>query len=666
MIKQYNLAKFLLFFISIFISSYSYAINNKNIILFIWDGLRPDSISPQITPNLYKISREGTYFSDNHSSFPTFTMMNAASFATGDLAGKTGFYGNVLWNNKANGTDSSGKIVDFQQPVFTEDYNVLMDLDKQQPLTEAYTLLDQANKQGILTATIGKSGPAFFQSYKNMGIIFDEMHVFPLTFANSLKSINYPLPINTIYSYPNFTLNKNNGNPTIADKTVYLDDQVTSDPSMGIKSQYNNGNNYLMDSYLNQILSTYQPKLTVIWLRNPDTTEHYYGVGSLAYYDALSSQDFLLGKLISHLKQLKKWENTDLIVASDHGHSNVSGSLVQFPLRTIKDGKTGAIDNISGYSVSGNFRPADLLNRAGFKAFDGQGCQYDPVLSGVTKDNKFVYPTLYDNIGKICGIKATITASKVNTNNAGMKYNTPSYIVPKQLPPDAIIVANNGGSTYFYVPSHDKTLVSKLVRFCQSRQEFGAVFSDSKYGNIPGTIKLDIVKLDNNQNRNPDLIVSSNYNANQRIQGFAGTEFNSSGHKERGMHGSFSPIDVHNTLIAYGPDFKKRYVDKLPSGNIDVAPTIAYLLGINFKNTEGRVLLEALADKPYPNNYNLIVNTYKSTQPATNIVYKLATSPEGKDIDQNVSNYDVVLHTKTIKQNSQDYTYFDSAEALRY
>ena len=33
---------------------------------------------------------------------------------------------------------------------------------------------------------------------------------------------------------------------------------------------------------------------------------------------------------------------------------------------------------------------------------------------------------------------------------------------------------------------------------------------------------------------------------------------------------SFSPIDVHNTLVAEGPDFKAGFTDTLPTGNVDV------------------------------------------------------------------------------------------------
>jgi hypothetical protein len=72
-----------------------------------------------------------------------------------------------------------------------------------------------------------------------------------------------------------------------------------------------------------------------------------------------------------------------------------------------------------------------------------------------------------------------------------------------------------------------------------------------------------------------------------------GTEYESA-QNNRGMHGSFSPIDVHNTLIAGGPDFKVAFQDTYPSGNVDVAPTAAYVLGLSMPQANGRVLKEAL------------------------------------------------------------------------
>ena len=70
----------------------------------------------------------------------------------------------------------------------------------------------------------------------------------------------------------------------------------------------------------------------------------------------------------------------------------------------------------------------------------------------------------------------------------------------------------------------------------------------------------------------------------------------------RGMHGSFSPIDVHNTLIAYGPDFREGMRDTLPTGNVDVAPTIASILGLESaacrRASAARSLKERASDEP--------------------------------------------------------------------
>jgi arylsulfatase A-like enzyme len=48
-------------------------------------------------------------------------------------------------------------------------------------------------------------------------------------------------------------------------------------------------------------------------------------------------------------------------------------------------------------------------------------------------------------------------------------------------------------------------------------------------------------------------------------------------------------------LIAAGPDFKRGQIDDLPSGNIDLAPTILRVLGINPPSQiDGRILSEAM------------------------------------------------------------------------
>jgi arylsulfatase A-like enzyme len=64
----------------------------------------------------------------------------------------------------------------------------------------------------------------------------------------------------------------------------------------------------------------------------------------------------------------------------------------------------------------------------------------------------------------------------------------------------------------------------------------------------------------------------------------------------KGSHASLSRFDMNNTLVAHGPNFKRGVISDLPSGNVDVAPTILHLLGVTPPATmDGRVLHEALA-----------------------------------------------------------------------
>ena len=627
------------------------------VIIYVWDGLRPDSVNPEDTPNLYAMREAGVDFTDNHSTYPTFTMMNAASFATGGFPVSTGYYGNTLWEANARGNDAANKPVDFRQPVFTEDYAILEDLNQylKGDLLLVGTLFDAAQKAGLTTAAIGKSGAAYIQDYKRGGIMLDEKTVLPLSLAKELQAAGIALPNTTPNSYPPgaLALAPNNGNPIDFKVVKKLKDGVTFDPTDSSGSPYKPGLKYMADTYINYILPKKDPKLTVFWIRNPDTTQHVYGVGSANYRDALRDNDRILGQLRAKVKQLGQDGSTDIIVVSDHAHSNVAGSSALFPLRSIRNGMIDEIDP-DGYSVSGLVRLADLLHRAGFVVFDGLGCSYLPGGAGIKVDGTSVYPTKIDQDGSVCG-------------KAGEKYMTASFKVPANLPPKAIVIAVNGGSDYLYVPDRDADTVRNAVRFLQSRSEVGAIFVDGRYGELPGTFPLGMVRAENAAGRNPDIITSYDYDEYAVITGVSGTEYSGIllNTSYRGMHGSFSPLDVHNTLIAYGPDFREGYVDTLPTGNVDVAPTVATILGLPLTRADGRPLLEALRHGPPESEYQVSSREFEPSSAATGLTIALPTDPNGRDTDPEKNSYTIQLQTKAISYQGKTYTYFDYAKAIR-
>jgi len=629
----------------------------RSVIVVVWDGLRPDAIDPSDTPNLARLREGGSEFTDNHSTYPTFTMMNSASFATGGYPGTTGYYGNVVWQPGAEGNDSSGKPVDFRQPVFSEDYAILDDLQNhlQGKLLLAPTLFRAAQKAGISTVAIGKTGAAYLQDVERGGVVLDEKTVVPLSAAKDLQAAGIPLPATTpnTYRHGDLVLASANGNPTEFKPPQRLKDGVSTDPTDRSGSRYKAGLAYMVGVYLDHLLPRRQPRLSLLWLRDPDSTQHTYGIGSANWHDALRAQDALLGRILEKLKQLGLDARTDILVVSDHGHSNVSGAPDLFPLRAIRDGESGGTDP-NGHSVSGMVRLADLLRRAGFTVYDGVGCTFLSLSAGVKADGSPVYPTLTDVDGSVCG-------------KAGQKYQAPAMKVPAQLGAGALVVAMNGGSDYVYVPDHDAALVRKTVAFLQSRSEVGPIFVDQRYGAVPGTLPLDTIHAANAQGRNPDIVLGYDFDEDAVIDGVRGIEYAGTlqGNAYRGMHGSFSPRDVHNVLIAAGPDFRRAFKDPLPTGNVDVAPTVARLLGVPLEGTDGRPLLEAIEGGAPASAYQVTSEVLRPQAPATELTIRLPTDPDGKDVDPRKSSYTFELRTKTLRYGGKTYTYLDSAKAVR-
>src|SRR5262245_34491891 len=97
----------------------------RRVIFFVWAGLRADDLTPDIAPNYFALARSGVVFADHHAVYPTFTMMNSASIATGAYPGVHGFYGNVVYAPSAKGRNAKGADIDFSAPAFIEDFGVV-------------------------------------------------------------------------------------------------------------------------------------------------------------------------------------------------------------------------------------------------------------------------------------------------------------------------------------------------------------------------------------------------------------------------------------------------------------------------------------------------------------------------------------------------------------
>jgi arylsulfatase A-like enzyme len=256
--------------------------------------------------------------------------------------------------------------------------------------------------------------------------------------------------------------------------------------------------------------------LSVIWLGEPDLTQHESAPGAPPALAAIKSSDENLAAVLSALdrpasakataRQASARATTDIFVVSDHGFSTIRRSI---DLRKI-------------------------LSDAGF-----------------------VVKTEFDGEAK----------------------------------PGDIMLVGNGGSVLFYVVGHDTTLARRLVEFLQQSDFAGVIFT--KQG-LPGTFHLNDAKIDSLNA--PDVVMAFRWNDSKNQFGTPGM-IDADWQREagKGTHATVSRFDMHNTLVAAGPDFRRGQTDDLPTGNVDLAPTILHILGIKApQEMDGRVLSEAM------------------------------------------------------------------------
>jgi arylsulfatase A-like enzyme len=442
--------------------------SERHVLIVVWDGMRPDFVSRENTPALWKLSREGVIFRNHHAVYLSATNVNGTALVTGVYPSHSGLIANHEYFPQIDARRS----LDVEIPAVVEKgdelsggkYIVVPTIAEMIRHAGGRTVIAAAKTVGFLLDRRFNSGGA-----ENCIMLFagDSRP------KDALKSI-----LTTLGPFPR--------------PSVQQDAWTTK---------------YLADFFWKETVPTF----SLLWLGNPDLTEHQFAPGAPAALAAIKSCDVNLAAVLSALDRHHVRETTDVFVVSDHGFSTIQRSV---DLRKI-------------------------LTDAGFAAkteFKDEAKQGDVLLVG------------------------------------------------------------NGGSVLFYVQGHQAELTRRLVEFLQQSDFAGVIFMREP---MEGTFGLDQAKIDPPEmSRAPDVVMSFRWNDSKNQFGVPGMiDADWQRGAGQGTHATLSRFDMHNTLIAAGPDFHRGQSDDLPTGNVDLAPTILRILGITpSQKMDGRVLSEGLVN----------------------------------------------------------------------
>jgi predicted AlkP superfamily pyrophosphatase or phosphodiesterase len=274
--------------------------NKPRTLIVIFDGLRPDYITSELMPNVYKLKQEGSYGNQHHSVFPTVTRVNASSYATGSYPEQHGLMGNTVYFPKVNKTKglNTGDAAQLEQASHSVAGNLLTAI--------SFGEIMQAQGDPFMVFSSGSTGQALLQNHKVAGglIVNPDMILPNDKMQEVIKVLGSPPPDTT----PNTARHA-----------------------------------WVTDGLLHYALKPDGPAVAAIWYSDPDGTAHDKGMGADLTNVSIEGVDEQFGRIITHLKNNKLYDQYNIMITADHGfvtyvgQNNVADFLIAKGLKADKE-----------------------------------------------------------------------------------------------------------------------------------------------------------------------------------------------------------------------------------------------------------------------------------------------------------------------------------------
>jgi arylsulfatase A-like enzyme len=577
----------------------------RNILIFVFDGLREGSVNAQDTPTMFGIAQHGVRFANSHSLFPTFTTANASAIATGHYLGDTGDYSNQIFIGHPVFFDGNFGRTPGSYAPYIENDRVLGDLDAQfggNYLNEE-TLLAAARAHGFNTAAVGKMGPAAIQDVSQLNPVDREFAVPQTVIVDDGTGTADGVPLSPEISAALLAAGLPTATPPRNQPTGTNVTPGTKEPN--IRQQA-----YFADATSRAILPLFaksgKPFALLYWSRDPDGTQHFQGdslnqlspgINGPTSKAALRNADNNLKQILDYINSDPQLAaNTDIFVTADHGFATISKHDIDaaghftssYAASLIYKDAQGRQEVNTGFLPVG-FVAIDIAHELGLPLFD--------------PDSQVVGPDGGKIFAKIDPAGDTL-ATKVRqhpVSGNGLVGGTGRIAAQTDA---NVVIAANGGSDLIYLPKHDPIFAKRIVAFLAKQDYVDGLFVDDAYGNLPGALPSSAIRLKGaSLTPTPTITVTfktfSTDPAQPLMTGVQITDYPLQ--HGQGMHGSFGRANTFNFMAAIGPDFKNGFVDSMPISNADIAPTLAQVLGFKIPARGallGRVLQEAVVGGP--------------------------------------------------------------------
>ncbi|HTL52888.1 MAG TPA: alkaline phosphatase family protein [Planctomycetota bacterium] len=250
--------------------------------VIVLDGLRPEFVTPERTPNLYRLQTTGVHFQNHHTIFPSVTRVCSSSISTGSYPGVHGVPDNSFF---VRDLAPNGKIN-------TGDHRDLIRLDQHTRgglfSVPTFTDLLRAAGKTIAIATTASPGTSLLQdpgqSRGGAGLLVNQGLILPESERGEIESRYGPAPALTV--------------------------PVTAT------------NAWATRILIEETLLRRKADYAVTWITDPDKTQHSHGLGHPISLQSIAEVDANVGQVMQAIATEKSLRDMNLLVLSDHGWIN--------------------------------------------------------------------------------------------------------------------------------------------------------------------------------------------------------------------------------------------------------------------------------------------------------------------------------------------------------
>ncbi len=252
----------------------------ERVILVVWDGMRPDYVTEELTPHLCAHAASGTRYRRSVGVFPSVTRPTTSSVSTGAYPLAHGVLSNAFV-----GPPGDRAVIDTGDRHELERLRTINN-GRLLPIPTLAEAVAAGGKRVVVMGS-GSNGQVVLLDPERVGTTIHVEFTQPESLMASLVARFGPVPTKAI--------------------------------------PVNAANDWLNTVLTDYVLPEVAPDLAIMWLCEPDSSQHAAGLGAPVTLDAIRGNDARLGKLLAAVAT--SGVPTTVIVASDHGHSTVVGMV---------------------------------------------------------------------------------------------------------------------------------------------------------------------------------------------------------------------------------------------------------------------------------------------------------------------------------------------------